>query len=127
MRDKVMYEFHGPPYAMGHRGIQATLKGEELNFYWPTTKKDITTYVSTCVVCQKVKSDKGKQPRLMQPLPIPNAPWEITSMDFIFGLLISIQGSKIIWTIADWFNKLAHFIPIKKTIKTHHIATLFIS
>ena len=56
LRDKVMYESHAPPYA-GHRGIQATLKGAELYFYWPAMKKDITAYVSSCMVCQKVKYD----------------------------------------------------------------------
>ena len=54
LRDKVMYESHAPPYA-GHRGFQATLKVPELYFYWPTMKKDITAYVSSCMVCQKVK------------------------------------------------------------------------
>ena len=56
LRNKVMYESHAPPYA-GHRGIQATLRAAELYFYWPTMKKDITAYVSSCMVCQKVKYD----------------------------------------------------------------------
>ena len=56
LHDKVMYESHAPPY-VGHRGIQATLKETELYFYWPTMKKDITAYVSSCIVCQKVKYD----------------------------------------------------------------------
>ena len=56
LRDKVMYESHAPPYA-GHRGIQAMLKGTKLYFYWPTMKKDIMAYVSSCMVCQKVKYD----------------------------------------------------------------------
>ena len=59
LRNKVMYESHAPPYA-GHRGIQATLKGADLYFYAPTIKKDITAYVSSCLVCQKVKYDRGK-------------------------------------------------------------------
>ena len=66
LQDKVMYESHAPPYAgcpyAGHRGIQATLKGAAMYFYWPTIKKDITAYVSSCMVCQKVKYDRGKQP-----------------------------------------------------------------
>ena len=49
------------------------------------------------------------------------------SMDFIFGLPNFIHGNKGIWTIVDWFSKQAHFIPIKKTIKAHHMATLFIA
>ena len=99
-RDKVMYESHAPLYA-GHRGIQATLEGAKLYFYWPTMKKDITAYVSSCLVCQKVKYDRGKQSRLLQPLPIPDGPWESISMDFVFGLPRSSQGNMGIWMIVD--------------------------
>ncbi|MCO5547639.1 hypothetical protein L7F22_001090 [Adiantum nelumboides] len=48
-------------------------------------------------------------------------------MDFIFGLPKSIHGNTGIWTIVDRFSKQAHFIPVKKTIKAHQMATLFIS
>ncbi|MCO5600479.1 hypothetical protein L7F22_054592 [Adiantum nelumboides] len=121
-----MYESHAPPYA-GHRGIQSTLRAIETYFYWPTMKRDIPDYVSKCVVCQKTKFDRGKQPGLLQPLPIPDSPWESISMDFIFGLPKSIHGNTGIWTIVDRFSKQAYFIPVKKTIKAHQMATLFIS
>ncbi|MCO5593344.1 hypothetical protein L7F22_047355 [Adiantum nelumboides] len=123
LREKVMYKSHAPPYA-GHRGIQGTLRAIETYFYWPTMKRDILDYVSKCVVCQKTKFDRGKQPGLLQPLPIPDSPWESISMDFIFGLPKLNTG---IWTIVDRFRKQAHFIPVKKTIKAHQMATLFIS
>ncbi|MCO5606968.1 hypothetical protein L7F22_061159 [Adiantum nelumboides] len=121
-----MFESHAPPY-VGHRGIQTTMKAIETYFYWPTMKGDIQDYVSKCVVCQKTKYDRGKQPGLLQPLPIPDSPWESISMDFIFGLPKSIHGNTGIWTIVDRFSKQAHFIPVKKTIKVHQMATLFIS
>ena len=126
LRDKVMHESHVPPYA-GHRGIQATTQAIETYFYWPNMRKDIHTYVEQCMICQKVKYDRGKAPGLLQPLPIPNVPWESISMDFIFGLPKSMQGNTGIWTIVDRFSKQAHFIPVKKTIKAHHMAKLFIS
>ncbi|MCO5603742.1 hypothetical protein L7F22_057894 [Adiantum nelumboides] len=126
LREKVMFESHAPPYA-GHRGIQTTMKAIETYFYWPTMKGDIQDYVSKCVICQKTKYDRGKQPGLLQPLPIPDSPWESISMDFIFGLPKSIHGNTGIWTIVDRFSKQAHFIPVKKTIKAHQMATLFIS
>ncbi|MCO5614903.1 hypothetical protein L7F22_069188 [Adiantum nelumboides] len=126
LREKVMFESHAPPYA-GHRGIQTTMKAIETYFYWPTMKGDIQDYVSKCVVCQKTKYDRGKQHGLLQPLPIPDSPWESISMDFIFGLPKSIHGNTGIWTIVDMFSKQAHFIPVKKTIKAHQMATLFIS
>ncbi|MCO5601606.1 hypothetical protein L7F22_055729 [Adiantum nelumboides] len=102
-------------------------KAIETYFYWPTMKRDIPYYVSKCVVCQKTKFDRGKQPGLLQPLPIPDSPWESISMYFIFGLPKSIHGNTGIWTIVDRFSKQAHFIPVKKTIKAHQMATLYIS
>ncbi|MCO5610121.1 hypothetical protein L7F22_064356 [Adiantum nelumboides] len=127
LREKVMFESHAPAY-VGHRGIQTTMKAIETYFYWPTMKGDIQDYVSKCVVCQKTKYDRVKQPGLLQPLPILDSPWESISMDFIFGLPKSIHGNIGIWTIVDRFSKQAHFIPVnKKTIKAHQMATLFIS
>ena len=114
LREKVMLESHAP------RAIK-------MYFYWPSMKKYIQAYISQCLTCQKVKYDRGKQLGLLQPLPIPNAPWESISMDFIFGLPKSIHGNIGIWIIVDRFSKQAHFIPIKNTIKSHHMATLFIS
>ncbi|MCO5603082.1 hypothetical protein L7F22_057227 [Adiantum nelumboides] len=70
--EKVMYESHAPPYAE-HRGIQTTLKAIETYFYWLNMKRDIPNYVSKFVVCQKTKFDRGKQPGLLQPLPIGNS------------------------------------------------------
>ena len=90
MRDKVMYESHAPPYA-GHRRIQAMLKGAEMYFYWPTMKKEITAYVSSCMVCQKVKYNRGKQLRLLQPLPILDGPWESISMDLSLDYLVQAK------------------------------------
>ena len=104
LRDKVMHESHVPPYAR-HRGIQATTQAIEIYFYWPNMRKDIHAYVEQCIVCQKIKYDRGKAPSLLQPLPIPNTPWEIISMDFIFELPKSIQGNTRIWTIVDRFSK----------------------
>ena len=118
-----MYESHVPPY-VGHHGIQATTQAIETYFYWPSMRKDIHTYVEQCMVCQKVKYDRGKAPRLLQPLPIPNILWESILMDFIFGLPKSMQGNMGIWTIVDCFSKQAHFILVKKTIKAHHMAKL---
>ena len=60
LREKIMFESHAPPCA-GPRGIQATLKGKEMYFYWLTMKQDIPDYVSKCLVCQKTKYDRGKQ------------------------------------------------------------------
>ena len=61
-----MYDTHAPPY-VGHQGILPTLKGAEMYFYWPTMKMYNLTYVSSFIICQKLKYDIGKQSRLLHP------------------------------------------------------------
>lgn len=85
LRPKVLIESRAPPYA-GHRGIDATVKAVETYFYWPTLRPNVDTYVRSCLVCQKVKYDRQKAPGLLQPLPIPERPWESIAMDFVFYL-----------------------------------------
>ena len=124
LRNKVLIESHAPPFA-GHRGIDATLKAVETFFYWPTLRRDVDAFVRACIVCQKVKFDRQKAPGLLQPLPIPNRPWESIAMDFIFGLPRTQTGNDGIWTIICRFSKHAHFIPVRKTIKPNHMAKIF--
>ena len=69
LREKVMHESHVPPYA-GYRGIQATTQAIETYFYRQNMRKDKHTYIEQCMVCQKVKYDRGKALGLLQPLPI---------------------------------------------------------
>ncbi|MCO5612116.1 hypothetical protein L7F22_066378 [Adiantum nelumboides] len=77
LRPKVLIECHAPPYA-GHRGIDATVK--------IAVRGDVDAFLRSCLVCQKVKFDRQKAPGLLQPLPIPDKPWENIAMDFIFYL-----------------------------------------
>ncbi|MCO5602273.1 hypothetical protein L7F22_056402 [Adiantum nelumboides] len=121
-----MEESHVPPYA-GHRGINATVKAVETFFYWPTLRRDVDAFVQECITCQKVKFDKQKAPGLLQPLPIPDKPWESIAMDFIFDLSRTQTGNDGIWTIICRFSKQAHFIPVRKKRKSHQMARLFMS
>ena len=69
LREKVMMESHAPPYA-GHCGIAATTQVKETYFFWPSLKTDVHDFVLQCMVCQKVKYDRGKSQGLLLLLPI---------------------------------------------------------
>ncbi|MCO5562491.1 hypothetical protein L7F22_016118 [Adiantum nelumboides] len=124
LQPKVLIECHAPPYA-GHRGIDATVKAVDTFFYWPTLRRDVDAFVRSCLVCQKVKFDRQKAPGLLQPLPIPDKPWESIAMDFIFDLPRTPTGYDGIWTIICRFSKQAHFVPVRKKIKSDHMVKLF--
>jgi transposase InsO family protein len=57
------------------------------------------------------KPDRHKYPGLIQPLPIPEAAWQIISLDFIEGLPRSAHADTIL-VVVDLFSKYAHFLPL---------------
>ncbi|MCO5607072.1 hypothetical protein L7F22_061264 [Adiantum nelumboides] len=115
LRPKVLIECHAPPYA-GHCGIDAIVKAVGTFFYWPTLRRDVDAFV---------KFDRQKAPRLLQPLQVLDKPWESIAMDFIFDLPRTPTGNDRIWTIICRFNKQAHFVPVRKKIKSEHVVKLF--
>ncbi|MCO5598973.1 hypothetical protein L7F22_053072 [Adiantum nelumboides] len=118
LRPKFLIECHVPSYS-GHRGIDATVKAIDTFFYWPTLRRDVDAFVRSC---QKVKFDRQKALGLLQPLPIPDKPWESIAMDFIFDLPRTPTGNDGIWSIICMSNKQA---PVEKKIKSEHMVKLF--
>ena len=109
---------------MGHVGVKKTEDVLSTYFYWPRMQRDVERYVSRCTTCNKAKSRLNPH-GLYLPLPVPRAPWEDISMDFVLGLPRTKRGSDSVFVIVDHFSKMAHFLPCHKTDNASHIADLF--
>ena len=68
----------------------------------------------------------SKQPGLLQPLPIPAAPWTELSMDFIIGLPNS-AGYTTVLVVVDRLTKVAHFSPLKPNFTAKSVAEVFMN
>jgi hypothetical protein len=123
MRDTILKECHDGPLA-AHGGAKRTITFLKKSYYWPNLKDNVEEYVKTCLTCQQNRTLNKKQAGLLQPLPIPEGPWESVSMDFMVSLPPS-RGFDAIMVVVDRFNKMAHFIPIKDEAMAQEIGRLF--
>nr|GEY51388.1 hypothetical protein [Tanacetum cinerariifolium] len=100
--------------------------GHEKLYWWPNMKADITTYVSKCLTCAKVKAKHQRPLGLLVQPTIPVWKWDNIIIDFITKLPKSSQGFDTIWVIVDQLTKSAHFLPIKEKDPMDKLARLYL-
>ena len=110
----------------GHFGREKTLKTLQKIYWWPTMTADVAQYCSTCDTCQRMKSRRGAKFGELQPLPVPEAPWQDITMDFIFGLPSTTLGNNGVLVVVDRFSKMAHFIPTNQNVTAALAAKLLL-
>ncbi|CAI7883867.1 unnamed protein product [Closterium sp. NIES-54] len=125
LRQLLLEEFHDVLYA-GHFGSNKTLAGIAKVYYWPHMANDVQKFVTSCDTCQRMKSSKQKKAGLLQPLPVPEQPWQVVSLDFITGLPPTNAGHDAILVVIDKFSKMGHFIPTHTTARMEETAQLFL-
>ncbi|GKE45565.1 putative reverse transcriptase domain-containing protein [Tanacetum coccineum] len=114
LRGLIMYESHKSKYSI-HPGSNKMYQDLKKLYWWPNMKAEITTYVNKCLTYAKVKAEHQKPSGLLQQPEIPKWKWEKITMDFVTGLLRTLNGHHSIWDIVDRLTKSAHFLPMKKT------------
>ncbi|CAI7834527.1 unnamed protein product, partial [Closterium sp. NIES-53] len=124
LRQLLLEEYHDVLYA-GHFGSNKTLAGIAKHYYWPHMADDVQKFVTSCDTCQRMKSSKQKKAGFLQPLPDPEQPWQVVSLDFITGLPPTKAGYDTILVVIDKFSKMGHFIPTHTTARTEETAQLF--
>ena len=121
----MLRETHDAKWA-GHPDKERTLALLARSYYWPKMGEDVQTYVKSCLVYQMDKTKRKKAAGLLQPLPIPERPWENISMDFITGFP-KVRDFKSVFVVVDRFSKYVVFIPALDVYPTDETAKLFFS
>lgn len=124
IRTSLLQECHDNPLS-GHLGVNKTLALIKKSFYWPKMREDIEQYVTTCVSCQQNKPNNQLPMGLLQPLPIPDRPWQQVTMDYITQLPMTKNGHDAILVVVDKLTKMVHLIPTTTDVTAMKSATLF--
>ncbi|GIL73354.1 hypothetical protein Vretifemale_3539, partial [Volvox reticuliferus] len=75
-------------------------------FYWLHLARDAENFVQTYSVCQHNKALLGKGHGLLQPLAVPDVPWESVSMDFVVALPKTEGGYNSVLIMVDRLTKM---------------------
>lgn len=125
VRILILQELHDSKYA-GHFGVSKTSKAVDKFFWWPTLRADVKQYVVNCPVCRRNKPSHQKPAGLLQPLPVPDRPWDSVSFDFITQLPVTTKGFDAICVFVDRLTKMAHFVPTSTTVSAIGFADLWV-
>lgn len=124
LRTRLLHECHDVATA-GHLGKDKTLEQVKRRFYWPRMDSDVLQYVRTCDACQRNKPSQQATPGLLQPLPIPDHPWQQVTMDLITQLPKSSRGHDAIVVFVDKLTKMVHLVATKTEITAPQLAQIF--
>jgi len=119
-----MEEIHGSLTGTAHGGSERTYRQISNSFYWPRMTRDIRNFCMTCPICQKIKHARHAPYGSLQPIPIPNQPFEVVTMDFI-GELLKSNGFNTIFMLVCKLTKYVFFILCNVTLTEKQAVHLF--
>jgi transposase InsO family protein len=125
LQRRLIHEVHDSGTG-GHMGLRKTLKRLMAMCWWPGMKATIADYVGGCVTCAATKPSLQKPAGSLRPLPIPEKPWRVISIDFVGPLPMTKDYFNYVLVVVDKFSKMAHFIPTTSNVTAQRTARLLI-
>ena len=124
MIPQVLKEIHDNITGTAHAGYEKTYKRIAETYYWPKMSQDIKKFIYSCLVCKQIKHARHAPYRMLHPIPIPDKPFEVVTMDLITDLPESNKFNAIFIIICK-LTKYAFFIPCTTKINEKDTAQLF--
>ena len=126
LRRRLIHEVHDTPTG-GHMGLAKTMARLTSTCWWPRMKTMIADYVRGCVTCAATKPSLEKPAGTLRPLPIPEKPWRVISVDFVGPLPRTPDYFNHILVVVDKFSRMAHFIPTTTNVTAKETAELLLT
>ena len=91
---------HSGSFTM-HSGSIKMHQDLKVSYRWFEMKRDVSEFVTKCMVCQKVKAEHQVPSGLLQPIRIPKWKWNRITMDFVVRLPLTRRKHNSIWVMVD--------------------------
>ena len=89
-------------------------------------KRDVSKFVTKCMVCQKVKAEHQVPSGLLQPIKIHEWKLDRIIMDFVVGLPLTGRKHELVWVVVDQLTKSAYFLLVRTDYALDKLAKLYI-
>ncbi|KAA3484221.1 reverse transcriptase [Gossypium australe] len=123
---QILYEAHSRCLTV-HPGSTKMYNDLRKWYWWPSMKKDISEFVSRCLICHQVKVEHQVPSSLFQPIMVLEWKWDRIIMDFMTGLPFSPRRKDVLWVVIDRLTKSTHFIPVRVDYSLDKLADLYVS
>ena len=100
LRKAILEEAHSGSFAI-HPGSTKMYQDLKMSFWWSGMKRDVSEFVTKCLVCQRVKAEHQVPSGLLQPIRIPEWKWDRITMDFVVGLPLTGRKHDSVWVVVD--------------------------
>ena len=85
LKKSILEEAHNGSFAM-HPSSMKMYQDLKTSYWWSGIKRDVSEFVTKCMVCQKRKAEHQVPLGLLQPIKIPEWKWDRIIMDFVVWL-----------------------------------------
>lgn len=99
----------------GHFGVERTVDNIRRYCWFSRMRRFVSDHVHRCIPCLAHKRNAGKQPGLLNTIPIPNEPFEWVHVDHLGPLPTSTTGKQYLMVIVDRLTKFVHLQAVTNT------------
>jgi hypothetical protein len=121
---KILGLYHDSPVT-GHLGMSGTLEIISRSYWHHDLANWVKCYVHGCHTCRQAKHRNQWEFGKLQPIPMPDGPWQWIQSDFV-GELPRSSGFNAIYVVSNRLTKMAHFIPTTTDISAADLMKLHI-
>ena len=100
LKKSILEEAYSGSFAM-HPDNTKMYQDLKTSYLWSEMKRDVSEFVTKCIVCQKVKVEHQVPSGLLQHIKIPKWKWDRITMDFVVGLLVTRRKHDSVWVMID--------------------------
>ncbi|KAA3456995.1 DNA/RNA polymerases superfamily protein [Gossypium australe] len=101
---KILHEAHSGHLSV-HLGSTKMYNDLKKFYWWLGMKRDISEFVTRCLICQQVKVEHQVPLGLLQSVMVPEWKWDRITTDFVTGLPMTLRKKDAVWVIVDRLMK----------------------